>query len=144
MMRRIVALLLVAAGLCVVARPAAAQSSGIAPLPSGVTLRVNGPGSTITGVLYQQSIDSVWLRPRGENEAVRAIAVSRITRVDAAQPAYAKSVLVGTGLGLLLGAALYPITSHNDHDVFIGLSLVAGAAAGLIFPHTDWTPVPFR
>ncbi len=143
-MRRIVALSLAVAALCVAARPALAQSAGIAPLPSGVTLRINGPASNLTGVLYQQSVDSVWLRSRGADQAVRAIAVPAVTRVDQARPAYTESVLVGTGLGILLGAALYPITSHNDHDVFIGLSVMVGAAAGLIFPHTDWIPVPFR
>jgi hypothetical protein len=141
-MRRLFALLLVLGGLAAVASPACAQT--IALLPSGVTLRINGPQSKITGVLYSQSVDSVSLRPRGDNETIRTIAVSRITRVDQAQPAYVKSVLVGTGLGVLLGAALYPITSHNDHDIFIGLSVISGAVAGVLFPHTDWVPVPLH
>jgi hypothetical protein len=144
MMRRIVALSLAIAASSLAAGPAAAQSAGIAPLPSGVTLRVNGPGSSISGVLYQQSLDSIWLRQRGGDQEVRAIAVSQVASVEQARPAYTASVLVGTGLGILLGAALYPITSHNDHDVFIGLSVMVGAAAGLIFPHTDWIPVSFH
>ncbi len=143
-MRRIVALSLAMAVMGAAARPVAAQTAGIAPLPSGVTLRVNGPGSAITGVLYQQSIDSVWLRERGGNQAIHSIAVPGITGVELSRPQYTQSVLVGTGLGILLGAALYPITSHNDHDVAIGFSLLAGAAAGLLWPHTEWVPVPFR
>jgi hypothetical protein len=142
-MRRIYALLFVSLGLAAVAAPASAQSA-IAPLPSGVTLRVRGPNTSITGVLYQQSVDSVWVQQRGANQPVRGIAVSQITRVDREQPAYVKSVLVGTGLGILLGAALYPITSHNDHDVFIGFSFIGGAVAGLLFPHSDWVPVSLR
>lgn len=139
-MRRFFAFLIVIVGLAAGAAPASAQST-IAPLPSGVTLRINGPGSNLIGVLYQQSIDSVWVRARGENESIRSIAVSQITRVDRARPEYAKSVLVGTGIGILVGAALYPITSHNDHDVFIGLSVISGAVAGLLFPHTGWVSV---
>ncbi len=139
-MRRFFAFLIVIGGLAAVAAPASAQSS-IAPLPSGVTLRINGPGSNIIGVLYEQSIDSVWVRPRGDNTMIRSIAVSRITRVDQERPEYAKSILVGTGIGILVGAALYPITSHNDHDVFIGLSVIGGAVAGMLFPHAGWVPV---
>ena len=139
-MRRLFACLIVIGGLAAVAAPASAQSS-IALLPSGVTLRINAPGSNIVGVLYRQSIDSVWLRPRGDNEPVRSIAVSQIVRVDQARPEYAKSILVGTGIGILVGAALYPITSHNDHDVFIGLSVIGGAVAGMVFPHTGWVRV---
>ncbi|MGH7669530.1 MAG: hypothetical protein ACRENQ_08535 [Gemmatimonadaceae bacterium] len=139
-MRRLFACLIVIGGLAAVAAPASAQSS-IALLPSGVTLRINAPGSNIVGVLYRQSIDTVWLRPRGDNEPVRSIAVSQIVRVDQARPEYAKSILVGTGIGILVGAALYPITSHNDHDVFIGLSVIGGAVAGMVFPHTGWVRV---
>ncbi len=139
-MRRFFAFLIVIGGLAALAAPASAQSS-IAPLPSGVTLRINGPGSKIIGVLYQQSIDSVWLRPRGENESIRGIPVAQITRVDEARPEYTQSILVGTGIGILVGAALYPITAHNDHDVFIGLSVIGGAVAGMLFPHTGWVRV---
>ncbi len=139
-MRRFFAFLIVIGGLTAIGTPASAQSA-IAPLPSGVTLRINGPGSNLIGVLYQQSLDSVLVRPRGNNETVRSIAVSRIVRVDRARPEYAKSILVGTGIGVLVGAALYPITSHNDHDVFIGLSVIGGAVAGMLFPHTGWVPV---
>lgn len=142
-MRRFFAFLIVIGGLSAFAAPASAQSA-IAPLPSGVTLRINGPGSDLVGVLYQQSFDSVWVRQRGNNQPIRSIAVSRIVRVDQARPEYAKSVLVGTGIGLLVGAALYPITSHNDHDVFIGLSVIGGAVAGLLFPHTGWSSVPLH
>lgn len=143
MMRRLLALVLVFAGLAAGAHPAAAQAP-LAPLPSGVTLRINGPASHIAGVLDRQSVDSVWLRPRGENAMTRSIAVANITRVEMARPAYARSVLMGTVLGGLLGAALYPIVSHNDHDLAIGLSVIAGAAAGLMFPRTDWIPVALR
>jgi hypothetical protein len=142
-MRRFFAFLIVFGGLAALAAPASAQST-IAPLPSGVTLRINGPGSKLIGVLYQQSIDSVWVRPRGDNQPIHGIAVSQIVRVDQARPEYAKSVLVGTGIGILVGAALYPITSHNDHDVFIGLSVIGGAVAGLLFPHTGWSSVPLH
>jgi hypothetical protein len=138
-MRRFFALLIVAGSFAAVASPASAQS--LAALPSGVTLRVHGPQSYITGVLYQQSVDSVWVRARGDDAPVQGMAAANITRVEEAQPAYAKSVLVGTGLGVLLGAALYPITAHNDHDVFIGFSVLGGAFAGLLFPHTEWVPV---
>lgn len=139
-MRRFLACVIVLGGLAAAAAPASAQSS-IAPLPSGVTLRINGPGSNLIGVLYRQSIDSVWVRLRGDNEPVRSIAVSQVVRVDRARPEYAKSILVGTGIGILVGAALYPITSHNDHDVFIGLSVIGGAVAGMVFPHTGWVRV---
>lgn len=142
MMRRILALAFLFVGLAVSAGRASAQ--GMALLPSGVTLRIHGPQTVITGVLEQQSIDSVWLRPRGANQITRSIAVPLIRRVEQARPAYTKSILVGTGLGIALGAALYPITSHSDHDVVIGLSVVAGAVAGILFPHTDWVPVPLR
>ncbi|MHB1862692.1 MAG: hypothetical protein ACYCVL_06930 [Gemmatimonadaceae bacterium] len=142
MMRRFLALALLFVGLAVAARPASAQ--GIAPLPSGVTLRIHGPQTAITGVLQQQSMDSVWLRPRGANQVTRSIAVPLILRVEQARPAYTKSILVGTALGIALGAALYPVTSHNDHDVVIGLSVIAGAVTGIMFPHTDWVPVPLR
>ena len=138
-MRRLFTLLLVLGGLAAVGSPAAAQV--LAPLPSGVTLRINGPQAHLLGVLYSQSVDSVSVRKRGDNQPVQTIAAANITRVEQAQPAYAKSVLVGTGLGVLLGAALYPITSHDDHDLFIGLSVIGGAVAGLMFPHTDWVPV---
>ncbi len=143
MMRRFFALLLVGAGLAAGAHPAAAQST-IAPLPSGVTLRVHGPQTTISGVLYQQGLDSVWLRSEGGTQTVRAVAVSQITRVEQAHRAYARSVLIGTGLGALLGAALYPASSHNDHDLVIGGTVLTGAMLGLIFPRIDWVPVPLR
>jgi hypothetical protein len=142
-MRRFFALLIVCGGLAAVASPASAQSA-IAPLPSGVTLRINGPGSNLIGVLYQQTIDSVWVRPRGDNQVPRSIAVPQMVRVDQAKPEYAKSILVGTGIGILVGAALYPMTSHGDHDLFIGLSVIGGAVAGMLFPHTSWVPVTFH
>ena len=142
-MRRLFALLQVLGGLTAVASPAAAQSA-IAPLPSGVTLRVHGSGMTITGVLYQQSVDSVWVRARGNDQAVRGIATGRITAVEQAKPAYLKSVLVGTALGAGLGAVLYTVSAHNDHDIFVGFSVIAGAVAGSLFPHTDWSPVPLH
>ncbi len=142
-MRRFFAFVLVFAGFAAFAAPAAAQSE-IALLPSGVTLRINGPASHLEGVLYQQSVDSVWLRARGENAVPRGIAVSQIRSVDQAHRDYARSILVGTGLGALLGAALYPITAHNDHDIFIGLSVIGGAMAGLIFPHVSWVPIPLH
>lgn len=143
MMRRFFALLLVGAGLAGRPHTAAAQST-IAPLPSGVTLRVRGPQTLTTGVLYQQGLDSVWLRSNGAARTIRAVPVSRITGVDRAQPAYARSVLLGTGLGALLGAALYPVSSHDDHDIVIGGSVLVGAMAGLLFPRTDWIPVPLH
>jgi hypothetical protein len=142
-MRRLFALSIVFAGLATVAAPAAAQSA-IALLPSGVTLRINGPGSDLVGVLYQQSLDSVWLRQRGNNTIVRSIAVPRIQRVDQARPEYVKSMLVGTGLGVLVGVALYSVTPHSDHDLYIGLSVIGGAVAGLLFPHTAWKSVPLH
>lgn len=138
-MRRIFALVLVLGGLAVVGSPAVAQS--LAPLPSGVTLRINGPQSHLMGVLYSQSVDSVSVRQRGDNEVVHAIAATSITRVEQSKPAYVKSMLIGAGLGVLLGAALYPITPHADHDLYIGLSVIGGAVAGLVFPRTDWVPV---
>lgn len=143
MMRRFFALLLVFAGFAAAARPAAAQST-IALLPSGVTLRIHGQGATISGVLYQQGLDSVWLRSRAGDQTIRGIAIPAITSVERAQPAYAKSVLLGAGLGILVGAALYPSTSHNDHDVVIGSTMFAGTLLGLLFPRTDWIPVPLH
>ncbi|MDE3128382.1 MAG: hypothetical protein KGL38_10280 [Gemmatimonadota bacterium] len=143
MMRRFLALLLAVAGLTAGARSAAAQSA-IAPLPSGVTLRVHGPQTMITGVLYQQGLDSVWLRAGGGSRQIRGVAISQITRVEQAHPAYVRSVLLGTGLGALLGAALYPVSAHNDHDVVIGGSVLAGAMFGLLFPRTDWVTVPLH
>jgi len=142
MMRRPFTLSLAFVGMYIVAPAASAQV--IAPLPSAVTLRINGPASHLIGVLYQQSVDSVWLRPRGSDQATRGIAVSQIMTVEQAQPAYAKSLIVGTVIGIAVGAALYPITSHNDHDVFVGLSVLTGAVAGMMFPHIDWVPVPLR
>ena len=142
-MRRFFALVIVLGGLAVAASPASAQSS-IALLPSGVTLRINGPGSNLIGVLYQQSLDSVWVRPLANNQDPRGIAIPQITRVDQAKPEYGKSILVGTGIGLLVGVALYPITAHNDHDIFIGLSVIGGAVAGMLFPHVSWVPVPLH
>jgi hypothetical protein len=151
MMRRIFALLLAFAGLAAGAQSAAAQSaitpaaqSTIALLPSGVTLRIHGLNSSITGVLYQQGIDSVWVRPLGTGPATRAMATSAITSVQRARPAYVRSVLMGTGLGAVLGALLYSVSSHNDHDIVIGGSVLAGAMAGLIFPRTDWISVPLH
>ncbi|MDE3152181.1 MAG: hypothetical protein KGL93_08035 [Gemmatimonadota bacterium] len=137
-MRRFFAFLL---GLGFAAASPAAAQSVVAPLPSGVTLRIHGPGSSITGVLYQQSVDSVWLRRRGSDAAIRGIAVANIQRVEEAQPAYALSVLAGTGLGGLVGAALYSVTAKNDRDLTVGLSVITGAVMGLLFPHTNWVPV---
>ncbi len=143
MMRRFFALLLVFAGLAAGAQPAAAQS-GIALLPSGVTLRIHGQGTTISGVLYQQGLDSVWVRSGGGNQAIRSLAVSQITSVEQAHREYTKSVLMGAALGILAGVALYPTTSHNDHDVVIGSTFFVGTMLGLIFPRTDWIPVPLH
>lgn len=142
-MRRFFALVLVFAGFTVAAAPAAAQSA-ITALPSGVTLRINGPASHLEGLLYQQSVDSVWLRASGRNAEPRGIAVSQITSVDRAQPQYVKSILIGTGVGALVAAALYNVTVKGDRDIAVGFSIIGGAVAGMLFPHIDWVPVPLH
>jgi hypothetical protein len=142
MMRRLFALVLTLGGLLAVATPAAAQT--IAPLPSGVVLRVHGGGASATGVLYSQSADSVWLRQDNKAESLRGFSVSQITKVEQAKPEYAKSLIVGTAAGLLLGAVLNPIVSPGDRDIAMGFSVIAGAVAGLVFKHTHWVQVPLR
>ncbi|HET7631757.1 MAG TPA: hypothetical protein VFK16_05495 [Gemmatimonadaceae bacterium] len=142
MTRRFLALLLALGGVAALAPAATAQA--IAPLPSGVVLRVHANQSIMTGVLYAQSVDSVWLRQRGDRVAVQGAAISQITRVERAHPEYVKSLLVGTALGGVLAAALYTITSPGDRDMAVGFSVIAGAVAGLVFPHVGWAQVPLH